>query len=605
MASQDYSAKDDLLTKTMKRFDDSWDYASGTWHRRWERDWKLYNNERYRRGYEGIIDTFVPMTFSTIETMAAALGNGRPRFDYESDDPMKSETSTKPLNAMTDEYWEADQWDVKVYEMVREMLKKGTAAGMMYWDMDRPRLITFDIKDFIVDPTVTNQQDMQERGYAGRRFFVRKGTLDDYMVVDTDPESETFGDLIKRYKDEPDESTAPTGDQDSAKKTTEMFMGSTLKTAAEDQDELIEIWDKDRVVTVKNRKCVIEDRANPYKERHEMKLREKYQSELDPEVVAIDPQAFEDADKRAKAEAKGIIPLFLFRNYTDVNLIYAKSEIEPIAPLQEFLNDFKNMEGEAILKQLAQQRELDPKYEDWQDLINDDPGTVYPFTPGSLKAIETPVIPANAFNAQMNTKNEIRETTAIDQVAKGSANVKDTTATEVKAQLNQAGQRIEIKARLLEKDGFYWMAKILFRMIQLYVDRPQAVRVNTDGTREVTTVNDIELPPGVGVFNPADFEGEWQPHVTLEVDSQNKKLEQQKSALEMYQILIKDPTNNLAEIKRIYLPKITDLDQAELDAIMTPDPNMAPAAVDPATGMPMDQAAAGVAAPVPPEVASV
>ncbi|MFE7720103.1 hypothetical protein ACFU44_13800 [Nocardia rhizosphaerihabitans] len=573
MASTEYSkANDDLLKKTMKRFDDSWDYAASTWHRRWERDWKLYNNERYRKNYEGITDTFVPMTFSTIETMAAALGNGRPRFDYEADDPMKSETSTKPLNALTDEFWEADQWDVKVYEGIREMLKKGTSPFMMYWDIDRPRLITFDIRDFIVDPTCTSQQDIQERGYAGRRFFVRKGTLDDYMVVDTDPDSKTYGELVKRYKDIDEESTSPTGDNDSGKKATEMFMGSTLKTAAEDQDELIEIWDKDSCVTVKNRKCIIENRKNAYKERHEMKLREKYQAELD---VAIDPKAFEAADQRAKAEAKGVIPFFLFRNYTDVNLIYAKSEIEPIAPLQEQLNDMSNQEGDSIIKQLAQQRELDPQYQDWIDLIDDDPSTVYPFTPGSLKNIDSPQVPPNSFNNRMNIKNEIRETTAIDQVAKGSANVKDTTATEVKAQLNQAGQRIEIKARLLEKDGFYWMAKILFHMVQLYVDRPQAVRVNTDGTQEVTMVGDVQLPPGVGVYNPADFEGDWQPHVTLEVDSQNKKVEQQRSALQMYQILIQDPTNNLAEIKRIYLPKITDLDQAELDAILSPSPEQA------------------------------
>ena len=50
----------------------------------------------------------------------------------------------------------------------------------------------------------------------------------------------------------------------------EIYSGSTLgDSAKDDQDEVIEIWDIDRVVTILNRSHVIENTTNPYKQRHE------------------------------------------------------------------------------------------------------------------------------------------------------------------------------------------------------------------------------------------------------------------------------------------------------------------------------------------------
>lgn len=536
---------DEVLGKAIKRFKDSWYYAQGSWHKRWERDWKLYNNQRVRVSYEGITDTFIPMTFSTIETMVAALGNGRPRFDFEPEDPTMHR-KTKELNSLIDDYWEADRWDVKIVEALRQMLTVGTAPLFFYWDIDRPRMVHFSIRDAIIDPTATSPENLK---YAGRRYLDTYDNLDSFEVIDTDPKSKTYGEFIKRYKlPQKIELTGTPSSYELDKEVKEMFIGSTLEKPEQDQVEVIEIWDCDRVVTVLNRKFVIEDIENPYKVQ---------------------------ARTRGDEYPKGIIPFVFLRNYTDVSQFYAKSEVEPIAPLQEYLNDYSNMEGDAVVKTLAAQRELDPDYEDWLDLIDDDAATVYPFKPGSLQYIAPPVIPSQAFNERLNIKNEIRETTAIDQVAKGAANVKSTTATEVQAQLNQAGQRVEIKARMLEKDGFYYMGKILFRMIQLYVAEPMAVSADGIDSREQVTFNGVALPPGTAVFNPADYQGEWTPHVSLDITAEQKREQSRRDHLEAYQILIQDPTNNLTEIKKRLLPKIFDLDPEDIEAIMTA-PEQAP-----------------------------
>lgn len=587
------------LEQARKRFDESWDYAEQNWHAKWERDNKLYDNERVMKQYKGVTDTFVPMTFSTVETVVTALNNANLRFDFDTQDPLRS-TSTAPLNALIDEWWDADQWDLAFEENEREMLITGMAPFMLSWEGDRPHLDHFSMKDAIVDPTVKNPYDLQQPGsYAGRRYFVRKDTLDEYEIVDTDEKSNTYGEMVKRFTVPPDDGTgAPTKDDDKAEK--EMYSGSTLSNPAEDQDEIIEIWDVDRVVTLWNRKHVIEDRENPYKERHRTMLTRQYQETGLSE---------EDAKTRAELEATGLVPFFYFRNYRRTSLFYAKSEIDAIAKSQEQLNDQRNMEADAIIRQLSPQRELDPKYMDWLELVDQEPDVTYPFVPGSLQYIQPMQVPANSFNSQMNIKNEIRETSSIDQLAKGMSNQVQTTATEIREQSANTSERIESKARILEKDGLYWMGHILFRMFQLYVDEPLVIEVkgaDTDGLKTTVTMPDgteRPLPPGTALLDPADYQGEWRPKVTLEIDAKTKKAEEQQVARENYMIVVQDPTNNLQEAKKILYPKMFDLTADEVEAITTPPEGAATSGMPP--GMPgAEQPPEGeVTPPMPAEVA--
>lgn len=604
--SQAVKQHDETLKKGLKRFTDSWDYAANHWHGKWDRDNKLYNNDRVNAQYHGVTDTFVPMVFSTIETMVAALNNANLRIDYKSGNPLR-QPSTAPLNALTDEWWEADQRDLALEEMDREFLKTGMAVGMLSWEIDRPHLEHFAMRDAIVDPTIKNPRQLQEPGaYAGRRYLVRRETLDSIEVIDTDENSKTYMEAIKRFKVPDDAKNTDTPDLDDDKSNKELMTGSTLPDAG-DQAELLEIWDVDRVVTIMNRKYVIEDIENPYKARHRTLLK---QQQLEQ------GKAEEEADKHANLRAKGLVPFFFLRNYRETSLFYAKSEIDAIAKPQELLNDMTNMESDYIIRQLAPQRELDPAYLDFLDLITNDPDVIYPFKPGSLTPIQPPVLAPNSFQNRMNIKNEMRETTAVDQLAKGIQNIKATTATEVNTQMEQTSQRIESKARIIEKDGLYWMAYIEFRMFQLYVDEPLVVQVKGQDTTELKTSFEdprtgevIELPKGAAVLDPADYQGDWRPSVSLEMDAMSKQAEQRKASHESYQILIQDPTNNLEEAKkRLYPFMFPDLDREDIEAITTPDPAQAMGGgVDPMAEQPLgpgSSSPAGLEAPgTPPEAA--
>ncbi len=599
---------DSALTEGMKRFNESWTYQKNNWHDKWLRDNSLYDSERWSASYYGTTDTFVPITFQTIETIVTALFNANLRWDYTSGDPMRKR-GVEPLNALVDEYAEDDQWDIKEEETYRETLITGMSANIMSWDMDHPHWEPFSMQDAIIDPTIKRPEQLQQKGhYAGRRFYVRKGDLDDYEVVDTDPESETYGEMIKRYnipKPNLSGSGPMTGEPDD-KTLKEMFNGSTLSDAYKDQDEIFEIWDVDKVVTIMNRSYVIENRTNPHKYRHELNLLNKFLKDIpepgDPaqeepiegvEAVQEDPQAEyekaqEEAKRKAKAMAKGIVPLFFSRNYRRLSLFFAKSEIDSIAKEQELLNDQTNMENDYIIRQLKSQKELDPEYEDWLDLIDDEEGTVYPFKPGSLVDRAVPVLPQNSFANRAVVKNEIREATAISEAAAGSLSDKDRTKFEVKSSLGQTGARIESKARIFEKDALYWQAWITLKLIQLYQDKVLVVTVpgsslTQEEIDEVKRRYDIDLPPGTAIFDPAEYQGDdWRPRIQLEVDAQSKEAENQNNAQQGYAIVIQDPTNNLQEAKKVFYPKMFDLDQTDIDKIITQAPApAAPTAVDP------------------------
>ncbi len=564
------------LDKALKRFYDSYNYQKNNWHEKWDRDNKLYDNERAIVRYQGVTDTAIPLPYTTIEMMVSTLNNAEIRIDYRSTDPTRN-PDVAPLNALIDEWAEDDSWDLNSEDSYRECLKIGMDANMLVWEDDHPHEITFAVRDAIIDPTVIHPRQFQEPGhYAGRRYLVLKGSLDDQKIVDPNPNSKTYGELINRYNFTNMDSayTAPSEQLDRAKK--EMFSGSTLQSPSIDQDEIIEIWDIDNVTTVKNR-TQIDVQENPFKLRHKQRLMEKYAQEEAAEPV--DPTESEDPakdntksyEKKAETEAKGIVPFYFYRNVRKKSLFYASSEIQPIAKEVERLNDLTNIETDYLMKQAAAQRELDPTYEDWIDLIDNDPDTVYPFKPGSLQNIQLAPLPAGAFNNRQEIRATVRETTAVSEVANGAISEKDRTKFEVSSALSQTGARIESKARVFKADALYWKYWILLKLVQLYVTEPVVVYapdavVDRDALGEKYGV---EIPDGSAIFDPADFDGDFRPRITLEVDAQSKDAENRDEARKDFSIVIQDPSNNLAEAKKIYYPKMFKLDKADIDAITT------------------------------------
>jgi hypothetical protein len=526
-------AKSISLQQVLDDFDSSWEYCSGSWHSRWNDNYYLYNNNRVKVGYNGITDTFVPMTFSTIETMTSALFGTKPRFQYTAPAD-KFGQNTDILNALVNYYWDKDKWSMKVINWGRDMLRYGTSVIYLHWDGNCPKMINVPIRDFFIDPTCNS---LENAAYMGRRYLTSMDELKSFEIVDMEKTTELEVVMKPKYKNLDQVSKTKNGaGENTDKEEKDMWYGSTVS----DEDSLVEVieyWTKDRVVSIANRSTVIEDSENYYKSKAKLNG-EKY--------------------------AKGLMPFCVLRDYVDGSLFYAKGEIDFIADQQELLNDLTNQNIDSITFTLNQMYTLDPRYAHLLEEIENMPGAIYPVEAGALQPIVQRPVPQDAFLERTNIKNEMRETTASNEIIKGTSaqGGGSQTATEIQAQIAGAGQRLALKVTQIEDEGFHQLATLVLQMIKLYVTEPMLVRVvGRDGVRWEE-------------FNPLEFAGDYDVEVQLETTVNSQKAQQAMQAKEMYAAFLNDPEINQNALKKLVLQRGFDLDPDEVDELLNPAEGM-------------------------------
>lgn len=538
----------DVLEKVKKDYASAWEYTSGSYHRTWEDCWKLYNNQRTQDGsaYDGIANTFVPMTFSTIETMVSAIAGGKPKFGFKAR-RKEQEQDTKVLTAKIDYYWDSDKWSIKCINWVRNTLMYGTGIIYVWWDIDQPRMINVPLRDFFIDPTATTREDA---AYMGRRYLTTLEELKSYEVVD--PKT---GEMMPKYKNlnkiasNPGADSGNTGDP-TDKQEKDMWMGSTMADAPSSQIECIEYWDNenDKVYVIANRSVEIYNDDNPYKVQAKLN-KEKY--------------------------PKGLMPFIAQRDYVDEALFYGKGEIQPIMQEQELLNDMTNQTVDSVTYTLNQMYTLDPAYADYINDVENVPGAVYPFPAGSLQPIQKGLVPTAAFNQIANIKQEIRETTAASEVAKGvDQSVSNVTATQIQAQQQSAGQRFGIKLTQFEEEGFHDLGELVLKMMQLYSKTKHKVRVSDESG---TTWEE---------FDPKKFAGDYEPEVQLASTIKEIKMQDDQKSDAIFQSMVSNPLIDQTELTKMYLMKRFDIDPDEVQKLMV---QVAPDTSQPGVPMGMEQ----------------
>ena len=593
MAERNKSRKDTNLQKWLQKFDDSWLYAQQNYHERWERNWKLYHNQRWKRSHPGAVKTFVPMVNSMVNTIVAALFNSNPSVKYLPNHP-DQEADTAILNEIYDDFARKDNWVQKNKINGKQGLITGNFACFYEWKDDKDggyvHKEVVPIRDMIIDPQSHSYRDWR---YVGRRYFASKSKLKEEKVWDFEKEKE-----VKRFKnlDEVRPSGAIT-DYESDKVKKDQALGAT---APGDKDiiECIEIWTRSKVVVIANRNTIIEERENPYyriekahfdrqKAEYELDLlqweQENSSWEADRQINLtlsgkdIGPYPVEKPEFEAEfnEEMAGFLPFAHGRDYEDISLTYGDSDVDIIADQQELLNDLTELNVEAVLYQLYPEKTLDPKYANWANDLNPAPGKVYPLPVGAMTWNTPPTIPVNAFNERLNIKDEMREATAISEVTKGVSTADTTTATEIKAQVGQADQRITEKAQNMANDFFFQEAKIVLKLMQLNAPEKLWVRTISDANVTFTAVD------------MSKFMGEYTPMVTLDVQKRYEEAQQQQAYIQAYQMIIADPTNNLQAAKQIlYKKMMPSLTDEEIEQIITPETN--PSASTP-LGVPSDE----------------
>ena len=532
--------KDTKLTKWLGKFERSWNYAKQNYHQKWENNWKLYRNIRVKRSHDGVVQTFVPMVNSAVNTIVAELFNSNPLVNYVPNHP-DQEADTKVLNEIYADFALRDNWVQKNKVNGRQGLITGNFCAFYEWIEDRDggyvHKINIPIRDMIIDPSSSSYEDWK---YVGRRFFADKKSLEEETIYDFKTDS-----YKKRYKNL-DEVISGGKDEDDDKSKKDQMIGSIDDN--KDRVELIEIWTKKYVVVIANRSTIIEERENPhYALAKSQQAQRKAEAQLKGEEIVEDDKV------------EGLLPFVHGRIYADISLPYGDSDVDIIADQQELLNELTELNIEALLYTLYPEKTLDPKFSEWIDDMEPAPGKIYPLPQGAMSWNNPPAIPNGISQERLNIKDEIRESSAISRISKGASATGSTTATEIKNMLGQMDSRIQEKAQTLANEFFFQEAKIVLKLIQLYA--PEQMWVRTLGDAKVS----------FDEVNPRQFLGEYTPMITLDIQRKLQRSEEQEAYTQAYQILIQDPTNNLQALKKIMFRKMfPDLTQEEIEQIITP-----------------------------------
>lgn len=561
-------AKKSKLETTLEKWKVARDYVKDGYFDNWEKYWKVYNGERVEANYEGVAEGTVPESFTIVESIMANIVGGRPRFEFMPDRPdQKADTTT--LNSLVDHYWMQNKLNLRMIPWVKDMIVLGNGFIGVFWD-EKHGIVVRNIppRDFFVDPSATCYDDAQ---YMGFRYLTTKEELEKQTIID--PET---GEEVKKYKnlDKIPDYSRPKGDDDgdeaTDKEIKDMFIGSTLRDEAKSkQIEVIYFLDKENLIEIANRKVVIFDDETPFK--READVIESVDDLGNPVPVEI-------------PEIDAFFPFAPLRNYIDGSLFYAKGDIEVIMEEQERLNDTSNQKTDNLSYILNRVMTLDPSYADKEDEMDWIPGAIFTVPPGAVEVLPVQPIGVDADNEMFRIKDEMRRATAADEIIQGAGQDKGRlTATEVRAQLAQAGTRFSVKLSILESEGYRIMADIMFKLIQINVTQEIAVR--TIGPKGVEFKN----------YNPGEYLGSYTPKVMLDTHAEAVREEDKQNAMQFYQMSAGLPFVNELELYKRTAEKLFDISPEEMESLII-DPMM----MDP-MAMGMDPGMGGGGLELPPE----
>lgn len=555
------TGKDALSRVVLDDFDKARKYVKDNYQETWENCFKAYNGIRSIRGYEGTADEFSPETFSIVESLKASIAGSKPKFKYV---PLREdqESETTTLNSLVDFYWTQNNMTEKMLNWVGDMIIYGNGILMVSWEGDKPLIQRIPLGDFFVDPTATHMNRPEEPGYpryAGYRYL----TSIDQLKAQKVPDPET-GEMVPKYKNLDAVAALDGQDDEMDKDRKEKFIGSTYgKEAFKEQVEVIVYFTRRKKIEIANRSVTIFEDKNPYsKEAYEIKT----EAIVDGEKVT---------GKQIVPEIRGFLPFAILRNYVDSNLFFARGDVEVVLPSQEALNDTASQKRDNLAYVLNNMWQIDPRFKHLADQIESEPGAVFPLPRGALTPIEKQDISPSADNEIERLRTQMRTATAADAAVQGvSQKFSRTTATEVQAQLNQASARFTTKVQNLEDEGFSQLAQILYKMIQIFVDQPLAVRViGADGLQWKT-------------YQPGTYVGEYEPRVVLESTVKAEKAAQAQQMQAAAQFSLNNPlVNQVAFLRRFYEVLFPDMSDDDITELLTvPQPIMGPdgMAIDPA-----------------------
>ena len=563
-----------LLEQAKGDIKSSWDYVQDTYTQVWDNAWKLYNNESVDSKYKGLSKAFDPMSFTMVETNIANVFGNKPRVAYLPTQ-LEQQTETKVLNQMFNYTWDKNNLSYHILPFGRSLYVTGNACIWSTWDSktDWIKAETIAVRDCIFDPTARNPWEMRYGGY--RKLVMKEDLATVKMNVN--------GEWVDKYQNLDTIPTWSNGDNaEMDKQIKDCYTGSFLDgNAKRGQVELIVMYYvagkyKGKVVEIANRNIVVFAGDSAFQKPEEKRIVSAAQYDDDGQPKT-EPDQLPNGQPNPKAgkpilkkqsvldtEIEPFIPVAFQRNTTDESLLYGKGEIEPMADLQEQLNDTINLKRDNFTHNINNQWTIDPKFKDQIPKIKNIPNTVYALPAGALVPLQKEDMTASADIEIQRIKQSIRDTTAMDEVVQGSQARANTTATQINQQMNQAGQRFSIKLQALENESFAQLGDQWFKLFRIFVTDKQVIRVA--GRRGIDWLK----------LDPELYWGHYEPKVTLEQNAKAMAQDEIKRIEGAANILLNNPYVDQKEMTRIIAQKLFQYDDDEADTILVKDEDLAP-----------------------------
>lgn len=435
------------------RFQRARDYRVTTQDEIWKRSYNNWRGVLDQSIYPWRSKLFIPWSFTVVETIIPKVFAREPKWrsvarnmDFPPDGP-------QVVNDLLTYQWKRMGMRIKMYDYIKDSLMYSKGYAKVSWN--------YKTKNYtIMEPT-------EEKDGTITFEEVKKNDVEcddpnieiiDPMDIYVDPDATSAGmggdavylihrktvslDVIKNNPNYKNVEKIEGGSPDEYEDKLSRYRGNApAKDKHKELVELLEYWEKDRLVVVANRSVVLRDTPNPYHHKE--------------------------------------IPFVELDDYRDPHRYYGQSELSVIDPLQREINSIRNQRRDYDNLQLNPVVRMVPGTLRNPNSAVMSPGNVWMVSDlNSMDTFQLPPLQGTAVQIEQQTSQDIKMATAIDEIGIGLLpdNPQRRSATEVVTAQTMAGKRIAMKIALVE-EAVKKIGHLVFALNQQFLDKERIIQV--------------------------------------------------------------------------------------------------------------------------------
>lgn len=468
--------------------------------KRWQVYYDLYRSRPKPQDEATRSNLFIPEIYTTIETItprliANFLNANKPLVTFLPRKPEDIENADS-ADMLLHYQFERMNLPVKLVTFYKQALLTGTSVAKIYWRYetkieengdtkivyDGPAFDVLNLKEFYIDPNATSLEDAK---YCIHKTTVTKEHLETM-------EKKGIYKNIEKLQEKNEDKERDIGGVKS---------DNVYDENNEEDIELWEYWEDDRVVTIADRRIILRDIKNPF--------------------------------------AHGKKP-FIYIVFVPVPFeFYGIGAVEPLEYLQSALNTIWNQRMDNVNLVINRMWLLQRGAMDDVNQLVSAPGNIIEVNDiNGLQPLPTPDVTGSSYKEEDKIRFNMANTSGVSDYVKGNDDYgKQVTAFEVRVKAEQSNGRFDVNFRLMAEMGLKKTAKMCHQLNQQFINEETIVRV--------VGKNGVEFKK----LQPWQIQGEYDVECNID-PMEITKQENRQQALELRNQFRGDPTVNPIAMNR-------------------------------------------------------